>query len=283
MIRTLQFRVTLATVCLIAAAIRGQTSADSAEMPAAELPVFATQFEATGALKAIQPIARANNMSLLPDPAQASNKVLGITVKEGGHYGGSFHVRLGELMGEEPTSIYFRYRLWLDGSWAPEHTGKLPGFNGTYQRAGWGGKPSDGTNGWSARGMFGPLDDDGRTPIGSYIYHADMVEDGRTYGVGKWWDARLERERWYTIEQQIQLDSIGEDGGQGDGRLRAWIDGELVFDDRRLHVRDTDELRIESIWANVYYGGKTPAPSTMSLLIDDLWVDTTRIETTRSE
>ncbi len=120
--------------------------------------------------------------------------------------------------------------------------------------------------------MFGRLDESGRTPIGSYIYHADMVSNEQKYGNSEWCDALLERERWCEIEQEIQLESVGENGGQADGWIRAWVDGELVFDRQNLHVRDTDALRIESVWINIYYGGKTPAPKDMSLMIDDLWI-----------
>jgi len=238
--------------------------------------VFESAFDDAGAIESIRPIARAENFSIASDPEDPANRALKIGVRRGDYYGGSFDIRLEEHMGREPIRVYFRYRLWLDRSWAPRHSGKLPGFKGTYELAGWGGQPSDGTNGWSARGMFGPLDEQQRTPIGSYIYHADMVEDAQTYGNSEWWDARLERERWYTIEQEIQLDSVGEQGGRGDGWLRAWVDGALVFDRRGLHVRDTDRLKIESVWANFYYGGKTPAPTPMSLLIDDLWVGASR-------
>ncbi len=239
-------------------------------------PVFTTAFDESGAMESFRPIAREGNFTIAPDPEDPTNHALKIEVREGDHYGGSFDIRLEDHMGHEPIRVYFRYRLRLDRSWAPRHSGKLPGFKGTYGIAGWGGQPSDGSNGWSARGMFGPLDDQQRTPIGSYIYHADMVEDGQIYGNSEWWDARLEQGRWYTIEQEIQLDSIGEDGGRADGWLRAWVDGELVFDRRGLHVRDTDSLKIESVWANFYYGGKTPAPANMSLLIDDIWVGASR-------
>ena len=238
--------------------------------------VFTTAFDEASAMDSLRPIAREEHFTVAPDPDDPTNHALKIELLEGDHYGGSFDIDLDEHMGREPIRVYLRYKLRLDRSWAPRHSGKLPGFKGTYGIPGWGGQPSDGTNGWSARGMFGPLGDRQRTPIGSYIYHADMVEGGQTYGNSEWWHIRLERECWYTIEQEIQLDSVGDDGGRADGWLRAWVDGELVFDRRRLHIRDTEALRIESIWVNIYYGGKIPAPTSMSLLIDDIWVGASR-------
>jgi hypothetical protein len=240
------------------------------------LRIFSTSFDDVIALESLSSVRRVENLTIVPDPVDPANHALRIAVAEGDHYGASFHIPLAAHMGSEPTRISMRYRLWLDSSWAATSSGKLPGFSGTYARGGWGGRPSDGVNGWSARGMFGPLDASGRTPIGSYIYHADMVANGQQYGNSELWTIRLERERWYVIEQEIQLDTVDATGGRGDGWLRAWVDGQLVFDRRNLHVRDTEDLRIESVWVNVYYGGKTPAPSPMSLLIDDLWVGISR-------
>lgn len=242
-------------------------------------PVFSESFESDDALTAIAPIAHPANADIVADPDDTENHTLRITVNEADHYGTSFSVRLKDHLDTEPTRLYFSYRIRLSRDWMPKHTGKLPGFGGTYNKAGWGGKPSDGTNGWSARGMFGPVDATGATPIGSYIYHADMVDTIQTYGNGEWWDAHLERERWYTIEQEIKLESVGPNGGNADGWLKAWVDGTLVFHREHLHVRDIDTLRIERAWLNVYYGGKTPAPSTMSLLIDDILVARQRSDT----
>ncbi|MEL6740319.1 MAG: polysaccharide lyase [Planctomycetota bacterium] len=242
---------------------------------AAAPPMFACDFEGPGPIASFDRAHRVDRFSIVQDPADAGNRALRVDVGAGDHYGGSLSVQTARRLPEEPRSLYFSYRLRMGKDWDPAQGGKLPGFGGTYGRAGWGGKPSNGRNGWSARGQFF-ISRDGLMPIGSYVYHADMVEDGRTYGVGVPWDAALERGRWYTIEQQITLDTIGPEGGRGDARLRAWVDGALVFDRSDLHVRDTDDLRIERVWLNIYHGGKMPAPADMHLLIDDVVVRTER-------
>lgn len=241
----------------------------TATQPVDPAPVFACDFEAAEPLSAFDRVRPGPRLSIVPDPADPTNRVLRVEVAEGDHYGGSLSVVTREHLPEEPSTLWFSYRLRLGEDWSPTQGGKLPGFGGTYGRAGWGGKPSDGTNGWSARGQWFLEREDG-IPIGSYVYHADMVEAGRTYGVGMPWDGTLKRGRWYTIEQQISLDTVGPDGGRGDGRLRAWIDGRLVFDRDDLYLRDTDDLRIETVWFNIYHGGKQPAPADMHLLIDDV-------------
>ena len=77
-------------------------------------------------------------------------------------------------------------------------------------------------------------------------------------------------------KQEIELETVDDTGGRADGRIQAWVDGRQVFDRRELHVRDTDALRIETVWLNVYHGGKTPSPDDMHLLIDDVWIGRTR-------
>ena len=58
--------------------------------------------------------------------------------------------------------------------------------------------------------------------------------------------------------------------GRNDGVLKAWIDGVLVFERSDLRFRDVPELKIESLWMNVWYGGTDPAPQDMTLYIDNL-------------
>ncbi|MFK7760374.1 MAG: polysaccharide lyase [Phycisphaerales bacterium] len=258
--------------------------------------MFEQSFEGQSPIESFHRVHRADRFSVVPDPLEESNSVVRVDVPKDEHYGGALHVDFAKLVHDghldaEPTRAYFRYRLYFDQSWTTPIGGKLPGFGGTYNIAGWGGKPSNGINGWSARGMFGGIDNNGHIPIGSYVYHADMVEQGQKYGTGMWWGESLKHGRWYTIEQELTLNTLNQIPetdtddqpehertltGNSDGRLRAWIDGELVFDQQGLHLRDTDELRIETIWLNIYEGGKTPAPSSMFLLMDDVYVSINR-------
>jgi hypothetical protein len=193
-------------------------------------------------------------------------KALRVKVDEGGHYGTSISYKFKEQAGEEPEEIYFRYYLRLANDWDPAGGGKFPGISGTYGRAGWGGRPSDGRNGWSARGLF-KKQVDGETPVGFYCYHADMR--GR-YGSNWVWDAErrgyLENNRWYCIEQYAKMNTPG----KNDGVLRAWVDGRPAFEKRDVRMRDVDELKIEVVWLNVYLGGSWTAKSEHHLYIDDV-------------
>jgi hypothetical protein len=239
-------------------------------------PIFTADFSSEDPIARFDRTNHAAKASIVQDPSDDSNDVLRINVNKDDFYGGAYSIHLAKHLDEEPTKLYFRYRLWIDESWTTTTGGKLPGFGGTYNTAGWGGKPSDGTNGWSARGLYQSINKDGNIPIGSYIYHADMVANNQTYGNGEPWGIALEHNRWYTIEQEIQLNTVITEGiqsvGNNDGYLRAWVDGQLVFDRQKLHLRDTDKLRIETVWFNIYHGGKTPSPKDMHILIDDILI-----------
>ncbi len=174
-------------------------------------------------------------------------------------------------LGKEPEEIYLRYYLKLDRTWidAPD-AGKLPGLSGTYGRAGWGGRPWDGSQGWSARGAFikaPPVGHvmRGRLALGSYVYHSKSTNG---YGEVMAWSggqggAQLQIERWYCIEQFLKLNTPQRE----DGVLRAWIDGRQVFERKDLRLRDTVSLKIESAWMNLYLGGQQVALQDMSLNI----------------
>ena len=195
-----------------------------------------------------------------------SGKAIRIKVDRGGHYGASIMYRFKEQLGAEPEEIYFRYYLRFADDWNPQGGGKLPGISGTYNRAGWGGRPSNGRDGWSARGLF-KKQSNGKTPVGYYCYHADMK--GR-YGSGWTWEQEergyLQNNRWYCIEQYAKMNTPG----ANDGILRAWVDGKPAFEKTDIRMRDVDTLKIEAVWLNVYLGGTWTSKSDHHLYIDNV-------------
>jgi len=177
--------------------------------------------------------------------------------------------------GEEPEAVYFRYYLRFGENFAPiVDGGKLPGFGGTYGRAGWGLRKADGFNGWSARGAFmrstthNPMLND-LVAIGSYVYHPELRGTASTtWGWGEGPTGLLQKNRWYSVEQYIEMNVPGEQNGV----LKAWINGHKVFEKQGIVFRKTPDLRVESIWFNVYHGGVKKPASPMSLYIDNVVV-----------
>lgn len=203
-------------------------------------------------------------------------KALRVVIDRGEHAGVDLQLPLKRLAGgTEPEELFMRYYLRLGDDWDPTiGGGKLPGLAGTYGKVGWGGRRADGYSGWSARGQFmvAPPNDPAAAAhrgIGSYLYHVDAQDD---YGDVLGWNTGptglLAKNRWYCVEQQVRLNRPGE----RDGVLRAWVDGRLAYERTDLRLRLTADLRIETVWLNVYHGGKPTAPQRLSLFIDNLVV-----------
>lgn len=198
-------------------------------------------------------------------------KALRVKIAEGANAALNTSYRFRDETGSEPEEIYFRYYLRLADDWNQTRSGgKMPGISGTYGVAGWGGRKTGGRDGWSARGSFHPTIPEGNPlaglhPLGTYCYHADMR--GR-YGDTWLWDRGyrgfLEKNRWYSIEQHLRLNTPG----RKDGVIRAWVDGRLAFERRDIRFRHVDELKIEKIWMNVYHGGTATSPHDQHLYID---------------
>lgn len=197
-----------------------------------------------------------------------AGKALRVQIEKDGHYGLSLAYRFQKQLGYEPEEIYFRYYLRFADDWDPKRGGKLPGIGGTYGRAGWGGRPVHGDDGWSARGLFAGQKG-GRTPIGYYCYHMDMRGQ---YGSEWRWDrddrGLLENNRWYCIEQYVKLNAPGE----ADGILRGWVDGQLAFEKTDIRFRSVDALKIEDVWVNFYLGGTWTSESEHHVYIDEVLI-----------
>ncbi|WP_114327638.1 polysaccharide lyase [Candidatus Colwellia aromaticivorans] len=183
--------------------------------------------------------------------------------------------QLQELIGYEPLSLYFRYYIRLGDNWDSTLGGKFPGIAGTYNKAGWGGRKVNGTNGWSARGFFStsvpngePFE--GTTPLGNYVYHPDF---NNRYGEGVMWGtarSSLVKNRWYCIEQHIKLNELGKKNGE----LNVWVDGILSYSRKNFRFRDVDSLKIESVWIDFYHGGTIKPKTVQEIYIDNIVIAT---------
>lgn len=203
------------------------------------------------------------------------NTGLRVGIPEGSHYGADFKLDLANAS-ETPEQLYFRYYLKFDDNWHTTSSGKLPGFSGVYGSSGKGGHQSSPSEpGWSARLMFGPNHTtDDRVDLGYYVYHLGQETK---YGDGLGWNeaGKLQAGEWYCLEGGIDMNTPG----LADGALRAWVDGTPAFDLSGLEFRrpSEPEIKIESFWFNVYYGGKAVAPQDLGLTIDEVMVDTQRV------
>lgn len=203
-------------------------------------------------------------------------KALKVTIPKNSTMGANMGYVFKRGKKEEPESLFFRYYLRFGETWDPLTSGKLPGLSGTYNKAGWGTRKSNGFNGWSARGLFtimlaknDPIS--GKIPIGSYVYHANQPKwSGEFFIWNKNYSGFLDKNKWYCIEQHVKLNTPG----KKDGILKAWVDGKIAYENNQLEYRKTSDLKIEKVWMNVYHGGKTTAHKDLSLFIDNVVVAT---------
>lgn len=198
-------------------------------------------------------------------------KSLKVTIQKGSNYGTSLEYKFRARTGSEPEEMYFRYYVKFDPDWKKGGVfgGKLPGFGGTYGRAGWGGRKVNGTDGWSARGGYDYQAGSDSYSINFYCYHADMKG---TYGDNFVFKPRLSLGAWYCVEMYCKLNTPGQGGGKGknDGILRGWLNGELAVEKTDIRFRDVDTLKIEDVWVNIYHGGTAVAKEDCHVYLDNM-------------
>ena len=201
-----------------------------------------------------------------------SERALKVSIKEGTRTGLNQRYRFENFGQKAPEQGYFRYYLRFNEDWLPVTSGgKLPGFAGTYDQAGWGSRrPVASHEGWSARGEFSRaarIGEEWVTAIGNYVYH--LGQKGR-FGDNWTWSqgggAVLRKNRWYCVEQFVSLNQRG----QNNGEIKAWLDGKLVFHKQGLEFRESRWVKLQEVWFNVYYGGTARSPSDQSLLMDNV-------------
>ncbi len=206
-------------------------------------------------------------------------QALKATIAQGTHDGISAFYNFENRIGYQPEEVYFRYYLRFGDTWDSTYNGKLPGiahkgFDGEGVPSANGQSPSYGENTWSARGLFEPpeLEDLGpRMPIGFYTYHTDQaLPSGEHFVWSNNYQGFLEKNRWYSVEQYIKMNTPGND----DGIMRAWIDGQLAYENVEINLTNNPDFKIRHVWLNLYHGGFGPgefqAPADISIFIDNL-------------
>ncbi len=145
----------------------------------------------------------------------------------------------------DTRTVCLSYSIWFPKDFDFVKGGKLPGvFGGTGPS---GGKKVTGQNGFSTRFMW-RRDGDGEV----YAYIVGNDRRGISIDRGAW---RFARGKWIRLEQEVFLNSPG----AKDGRVRVWVDGQLVIDKSGLVYRTTPDVTILGVMAHVFFGGKDPS------------------------
>ena len=160
------------------------------------------------------------------------------------------------------TQVRLRYRVKFGEGFDFVRGGKLPGLAGG--SAPTGNAPADGYNGWTARMMW-RTDYDGdpgvvpqtSANLVQYVKHptSGFDQDGRDEDNYYWNDdgepIEIEAGRWYVITQLVKLNKVG----RANGRIKAWIDGQRVLDEKNIEFRYTDDLKVDVMFFSTFFGG----------------------------
>jgi hypothetical protein len=269
---------------------RGVASGFSADQGISKHPavLFADSFEAGKLHKGWGTTNMVRSRVVGPEAAPGpGNQIMALasvraTIPRGENLGLDLRYDLPRTPGKpDIQEAYLRYYLRVGPEWlASPDSGKFPGLAGTYGRAAWGGRGWHGMEGWSARGSFTKTPPPNhpaskRLTLASYVYHSkspniygDIMAWGGSLGAGL-----ILPNRWYCVEQHIRLNTPGRE----DGVLRAWVDGQPVFERRDFRFRDTLEVGIENAWMDLYMGGSQTALRDMSIQIAQVVVATSYI------
>jgi hypothetical protein len=138
-------------------------------------------------------------------------------------------------------SATLRYRLRFAPGFDFVRGGKLPGLYGG--RGNSGGAIPSGDDGFSTRLMWRER---GEGEVYAYLpasrRHGSSLLRGRL---------RFTPGRWHSVEQQLTLNTPGRD----DGHVQLWLDGQPVGEVTGLRLRDSEALRIDGVFVDVFFGG----------------------------
>lgn len=155
----------------------------------------------------------------------------------------------------EVAELNYTVRFSKDFDWVKG--GKLPGLCGGPENVS-GGRPANGTNGFSARLMWRR---DGRGE--AYVYHKNQAGSyGDSFSFPQ--DFRFATEVPLRVRERVTMNTPGE----RDGTLRVWIargdqPERLVVARNDLEWRTADTFGVDSIYVEAFHGGGDPtwAPS----------------------
>ena len=127
--------------------------------------------------------------------------------------------------------------------------GKLPGLCGGPDNVS-GGRPANGTNGWSARLMWRA---EGRGE--AYVYHKNQPTDyGESFPFPA--DFRFPTDTALRVRLRVTMNRPG----QRDGTVRVWLAApaqpeRLMVERTDLEWRSVDKFGVDSLYFETFYGG----------------------------
>lgn len=204
------------------------------------------------------------NLEVLTDPSASFSSILRVhypagsvspsfSRREEAPLGGTqFYANLGIA---PQTSLRLSYYLRFSDNFDFVKGGKLPGLFGGEGASG--GDNPDGTDGFSTRFMWRR---EGEGELYAYLPTSDAY--GTSIGRGNW---RFQPGVWHHLEQEVTLNQPT----RANGRVRVWLDGNLVLDEGNLEFRSVDQLQIGGLFFSTFFGGNDASWATPQ----DVYID----------
>ncbi len=214
-----------------------------------------------------------------------------VSIPKGNHWGATGHWNTKSEIGSEPEEMWLRYWIKFPTGFRVDspYRGKLPGFGGLYTYNCLGGRPSTASAPcWSARMAFSPMytgdglpsypfDPDKVTRLSFYAYLLNSQGSGQNGKILNWDPdvSTLQHGRWYCVEGRVKMNDLG----QSNGVLEGYVDGQNAYSAGNLTFRRASEsqLKVKSVWFDVYYGGDGTSPKDNEIFFDSLAAGPSRI------
>lgn len=232
-----------------------------------------------------------NSSGIVETSAGHEGDGIRVDIPAGNHWGTTTHWNTKPNIGSEPEEMWMRYWIKFPTGFRVDspYRGKLPGFGGLYTYNCLGGRPSTSAEPcWSARMAFSPLyagdglpddpvDPSSVTRISFYAYLLNSNDVGQNGKILNWDPNKstLRHNRWYCVEARVKMNDLG----QQNGVLEGYVDGSQAFKATNLKFRRPAEsqLRVKSLWFDVYYGGNGTSPQDNQVYFDSVAAGPTRI------
>jgi len=152
-------------------------------------------------------------------------------------------------------TMWSAYDIFFEDGFEFNLGGKLPGLCGGECYTG-NAMPATG-DGWSARIMWRK----GGNAV-QLIYfmgqHSEYGDDFKWDLGGKNPQAQFTIGKWHRIVNKVSMNTVSAPGkGDKNGRVQAWLDGELVLDVDTLRLRDYDTLHVDKFYLSTFHGGSS--------------------------
>jgi hypothetical protein len=137
------------------------------------------------------------------------------------------------------------YRVRFDPGMAFADGGKLPGLYGGSAPSG--GDRATGRNGFSVRLMWRA---DGVGEVYAYVVNDGGAPYGLSVGRGLF---AFQPDRWTDIDLAVRLNTPD----ARDGRIRLWVDGRPVIDQRGVVFRTDPAVTVDGLMFSTFFGGSS--------------------------